>query len=99
MSEAVSDAVSDPVGNAAWRLEQWFASRGWSPFAFQRDVWQAYANGESGLIHAATGTGKTYAAWMGPVLEALAEHSAPRTLRRRADGAPLRVPWITPLVS
>ena len=69
----MSDAVSDAESNAAWRLEQWFASRGWSPFTFQRDVWQAYANGESGLIHAATGTGKTYAAWMGPVLEALAD--------------------------
>ncbi len=78
-------------------MEQWFATRGWRPFPFQREVWAAYANGDSGLIHAATGTGKTYAAWMGPVLEALAEHEAPRALRRRADAAPLRVLWITPL--
>jgi ATP-dependent Lhr-like helicase len=78
-------------------MEQWFATRGWRPFPFQREVWAAYANGESGLIHAATGTGKTYAAWMGPVLEALAEHEAPRALRRRADAAPLRVLWVTPL--
>ena len=83
--------------DAMARLEQWFASRGWNPFEFQRDVWSAYANDESGLIHAATGTGKTYAAFMGPVLEALAEHESPRTMRRRADGAPLRVLWITPL--
>ena len=85
------------MSDAVARLEQWFGTRGWSPFAFQREVWSAYASGESGLIHAATGTGKTYAAWMGPVLEALAEHEVPRTLRRRADGAPLRVLWITPL--
>ena len=78
-------------------MEQWFATRGWRPFPFQREVWAAYANGDSGLIHAATGTGKTYAAWMGPVLEALAEHEAPRALRRRADAAPLRVLWVTPL--
>ncbi len=58
------------------RIEQWFASRGWTPFEFQRDVWRAYLQGESGLIHAATGTGKTYAAWMGPVAEALHEAHA-----------------------
>lgn len=78
-------------------VDRWFASRNWQAFDFQRDVWQAYANGESGLIHAATGTGKTYAAWMGPVREALDELAAPKTLRRRADAMPLRVLWITPL--
>jgi ATP-dependent Lhr-like helicase len=56
------------------RVEAWFASRGWTPFAFQREVWSAYLAGESGLIHAATGTGKTYAAWMGPLLEWMDEH-------------------------
>jgi len=54
-------------------IDAWFTSRGWTPFAFQREVWEAYARGESGLIHAATGTGKTYAAWLGPVAEALHE--------------------------
>ena len=52
-------------------IETWFASHGWEPFAFQREVWSAYRNGESGMIHSATGTGKSYAAWIGPVIEAL----------------------------
>ena len=43
------------------RAEEWFASRGWTPFAFQREVWQAIAEGRSGLLHATTGAGKTYA--------------------------------------
>src|SRR4051812_47488327 len=47
-------------------VREWFASEGWKPFEFQEEVWRAYLKGESGLIHAATGTGKTYAAWMGP---------------------------------
>lgn len=89
--------MTDPKSAARATLDGWFAARGWEPFAFQREVWEAYATGESGLIHAATGTGKTYAAWMGPVLEALAERDAPRKLRRRVDAAPLRVLWITPL--
>ena len=50
-------------------IEQWFLSRGWTPFAFQREVWDAYSAGESGLVHAATGTGKTLAAWCAPLIE------------------------------
>ncbi|MCA0374473.1 MAG: ligase-associated DNA damage response DEXH box helicase [Gemmatimonadetes bacterium] len=91
--------------DAVHALEAWFASRGWEPFAFQREVWAAYARGESGLIHAATGTGKTYAAWLAPVLEGLTEltdaargrGTVRRTVRRRAEAAPLRVLWLTPL--
>jgi len=78
--------------------ERWFESRGWRPLEFQREVWQAYLNGESGLVHAATGTGKTLAAWWGPLLEWIAEGNAPTTRRpRRATSPPLRVLWITPL--
>src|SRR4051812_28093508 len=53
-------------------VERWFTEQGWEAFAFQREVWQRYLAGQSGLIHSATGTGKTYAAWLGPVLEELA---------------------------
>ncbi len=75
----------------------WFESRGWTPFDFQREVWSAYLAGESGLIHAATGTGKTYAAWIGALLEYEQEGIAHKRVRRRADALPLRVLWITPL--
>jgi len=51
--------------------QRWFESQGWTPFPFQYEVWQAYADGESGLIHSPTGTGKTYAAWFAPLLEYL----------------------------
>ena len=43
----------------------WFAARGWKPFAFQRQVWRALAARQSGLLHATTGAGKTYAVWLG----------------------------------
>ena len=45
--------------------EQFFAGRGWTPFAFQRETWAAQAAGKSGLINAPTGFGKTYAAFCG----------------------------------
>jgi ATP-dependent helicase Lhr and Lhr-like helicase len=72
-------------------LAKWFQTRGWQPFAFQTETWAAYLNGESGLIHASTGTGKTYAAYLGPVIEALQETPANKGFE------PLRILWITPL--
>ena len=75
------------------RVEGWFRERGRKPFRFQREVWSAYLAGESGLVHAATGTGKTLAAWLAPLLEWLGEARP-----GRPEGAPpLRVLWITPL--
>lgn len=79
-------------------LESWFATKGWRPFEFQRDAWRAYASGESGLVHAPTGLGKTLSVWLGPVSEWL--HEQPDELassdEERAD-EPIRVLWITPL--
>ncbi len=73
------------------RLEAWFASEGWRAFGFQREVREAYLAGESGLVHSATGTGKTLAAILGPLAEAIAEGDG-------AAAAPaLRVLWITPM--
>ncbi len=86
-------ALADPDG----AVRAWFADHGWSPFGFQEEVWESYLAGESGLIHAATGTGKTYAAWMGPLIEWLrAAAPAVRTVARLA-APPLRILWVTPL--
>ncbi|MDQ2668123.1 MAG: ligase-associated DNA damage response DEXH box helicase [Gemmatimonadota bacterium] len=90
--------------NALEAADEWFASKGWTPLDFQREVWRAYLDGESGLVHAATGTGKTLAAWWGPLLEWLDENAPPivrqgvaRPRVKRASAPPLRVLWITPL--
>jgi ATP-dependent Lhr-like helicase len=71
--------------------EAWFAARGWSVFPFQREVWAAAAAGRSGLLHASTGAGKTYAVWFA----ALQRATAQRTGGRAKAG--LRVLWITPM--
>ncbi len=78
-------------------IEGWFAGNGWEPFAFQREVWNAYAAGASGLIHAATGTGKTYAAWLGPIQAWLSQNPDACAEKTRNKHAPLQVLWITPL--
>lgn len=73
------------------RALAWMAGRGWQAFPFQQEVWQAVAEGRSGMLHATTGSGKTYAVWLG-MLDAL--------LRRHPHGRatePLRVLWLTPM--
>jgi len=74
--------------------EGWFAGRGWTPFEFQREVWDAMARGDSGLLHATTGAGKTYAVGLGALARAAAL-GVPFASRRVAP--PLGVLWITPM--
>ncbi len=85
-----------PVADPRAFVAGWFAARGWAPFPFQHDAWDAYLAGRSGLVHAATGTGKTLAAWAGPLLEWLAENPDASAWKPK-DAPPLRVLWITPL--
>ena len=60
------------------------AALGYTPLPFQREVWQALAEGRSGLLHAGTGTGKTYAVWGG-------------ALAGLTVGGGLQVLWVTPM--
>jgi ATP-dependent Lhr-like helicase len=69
------------------RARDWFKARGRQPFEFQEAMWQAYWAGESGLLNASTGTGKTLAAWLGPVLESHPQKDQPG----------FKVVWVTPL--
>ncbi len=68
----------------------WFAARSWKPFKFQREVWKAIGEGRSGLLHATTGAGKTYAVWLG-ALQAF----APQAPSKKPP--PLTVLWLTPM--
>ncbi len=92
---AASKVHSQPAGAAHIKklLLGWFADRGWKPFAFQREVWKAVKNGESGLLHATTGSGKTYAVW----LAALQAFAPLRSSRAAAAAPPLTVLWLTPM--
>ena len=80
------------IVDADARITDWFTERGWQPFDFQREAWAAWDAGKHGLIHAPTGTGKTLAAWFGPVRAGLAAGDA-----ERREPPPIKVLWITPL--
>jgi ATP-dependent Lhr-like helicase len=81
-------------------LAAWFDVRGWKPFQFQREAWKAIANGQSGLLHATTGAGKTYAVWLGALMAFMAKAPAPRAARATSKPPPataLTVLWVTPM--
>ncbi len=87
-----------PPDNARWPVdsvplalpsaEAWFAAHGIAPFGFQREVWAYIKAGRSGLLHASTGAGKTYAVYFGWLSRALAGE---------IGGGGLRLLWITPM--
>lgn len=71
--------------------EKWFKKKKWKAFPFQKETWQAYLGGKSGLLNAPTGSGKTYAIWIPCVLEFLRDNE-PHEVRPE-----VQVLWITPL--
>ena len=73
-------------------IDAWLAGRGWGAFAFQRQVWDAVAQGRSGLLHATTGSGKTYAVWLGILAELMRRHPP-----SPGGSEPLRMVWLTPM--
>jgi ATP-dependent Lhr-like helicase len=86
------------MGTTSDFAKRWFSARAWKPFTFQKQVWAAVKQGQSGLLHASTGAGKTYAIWFG-ALNRFARSSPPiETPRKRKPVAdPLTVLWITPM--
>jgi len=80
--------------------EAWLEARGWQAFDFQREVWQGMAEGRSGLLHSSTGSGKTFAVWLG-ALQALAkaaeENQESEKAGKAAKAPPLTALWITPM--
>lgn len=67
---------------------------GLKPFAFQEESWQHIVNGESGLVNAPTGYGKTYSVFLGSIIRFINEH--PRSYKTKKNNG-LRLLWISPL--
>jgi ATP-dependent Lhr-like helicase len=86
---APSSAAAAPPGTPRQRIDAWFASQGWRAWEFQQQAWAAYAAGRHGLIQVPTGAGKTYAAFLGPLMEMMAHAPTP--------AAGLHTLYLTPL--
>lgn len=71
----------------------WFASKNWTPFDFQKEVWDLYLKGYSGLLNAPTGSGKTYALWLPVLMDWMKKHPD----YKKKKNNKLQLLWITPL--
>ena len=93
--------LDETILSAGWRrVEQVFAARGRSPFQFQTDTWNAYLAGQSGMITVPTGGGKTLAAAIGPMIEAIDGGLTSISNNKKAQRnslSHLKLLWITPL--
>ena len=64
------------------------------PFRFQEESWQHIINGESGLVNAPTGCGKTYSVFLGAIIDFINHH--PHDYKKIKNSG-LQLLWITPL--
>lgn len=85
------------MGTSSDFAKHWFTARGWKPFAFQKQVWAAVKQGQSGLLHASTGAGKTYAVWFAALNRFASAAPVEKSRKRKPLAEPLMVLWITPM--
>ncbi|MBI3139563.1 MAG: ligase-associated DNA damage response DEXH box helicase [Sphingobacteriales bacterium] len=72
----------------------WLETKRFRPFLFQQETWRHIGAGESGLVNAPTGCGKTYSVFLGCLIRYI--NLNPDCYKRKKD-AGLQMVWITPL--
>ncbi|HVF97120.1 MAG TPA: ligase-associated DNA damage response DEXH box helicase [Flavisolibacter sp.] len=75
-------------------IKKWLAAKDFKPFAYQEEAWQAIINGESGLVNAPTGTGKTFSVFLGAIIQYINQH--PKDYLTKSKNG-LQLIWVTPL--
>ncbi len=64
------------------------------PFTFQEQTWEHIINGESGLVNAPTGCGKTFSVFLGAIVDFINHHPDDY---KRIKNSGLQLLWISPL--
>ncbi|HTL07652.1 MAG TPA: DEAD/DEAH box helicase, partial [Chitinophagaceae bacterium] len=75
-------------------ITAWLATQGRQAFAFQEEAWQQIINGESGLVNAPTGCGKTFSVFLGSIIRYINQYPEQYQTRQKNG---LQLLWITPL--
>lgn len=75
-------------------IEQYLSGMQQTAFPFQIATWQAIQSGKSGLVNAPTGMGKTFAVFLGSLIQFIDEH--PNNFTQQLNNG-LQLLWITPL--
>lgn len=75
-------------------ISNWLEAKGFKPFLFQQQAWQHIANGESGLVNAPTGCGKTFSIFLGSLISFINQH--PESYKSKNNNG-LQLLWLSPL--
>ncbi|HEX4374174.1 MAG TPA: DEAD/DEAH box helicase, partial [Puia sp.] len=75
-------------------IHQWLQTKNQQPFTFQEETWQHIIDGNSGLVNAPTGCGKTFSVFLGSLIDFINHH--PDNYKSKAKNS-LRLLWVTPL--
>ncbi len=75
-------------------INNWLEAKAFKPFLFQEQAWQHIINGESGLVNAPTGCGKTFSVFLGSLIRFINDH--PGDFNQRKNNG-LQLLWISPL--
>ena len=88
MSQHVHESVGYEVINS------WLSKNGRHPFLFQEQTWQAIHEGQSGLVNAPTGCGKTFSVFLGALIQFINAH--PKNYKSKSKNG-LQLLWVSPL--
>ncbi len=75
-------------------INNWLNEKSFIPFEFQQETWKQIIAGESGLVNAPTGCGKTYAVFLGAIIQFINDH--PKEYQHLKNNG-LQLLWVTPL--
>jgi len=75
-------------------INQWLASKDRKPFKFQEETWEQIYIGNSGLVNAPTGFGKTFSVFLGALINFINQHPDHYKTKKKNG---LQLLWITPL--
>lgn len=84
--------VTDTKGYTV--IQQWLNAKSFHPFDFQQQTWQQLHEGNSGLVNAPTGCGKTFSVFLGALINYINTH--PEKYQSKSKNG-LQLLWITPL--
>ena len=89
---ASNPASTEPV-NGFQVIEDWLLSKDQTAFPFQEETWHAFSAGQSGIVNAPTGFGKTFAVFLAVVIDWMNRHP---DYKSRVDNG-IQLLWISPL--
>ncbi|MEJ7677136.1 MAG: DEAD/DEAH box helicase [Segetibacter sp.] len=75
-------------------INRWLTSKERKPFEFQEQTWEQIHLGNSGLVNAPTGFGKTFSVFLGAIINFINQH--PNSYKTKKKNG-LQLLWITPL--